>query len=100
VSSLSNERKIRRESTGVSSSGGLIVGVGRRKVVGELSWTLEHLSLVVGSIGVLDILSEGLGTKTRGRSRDWSAFGSNEGRTTVSRRAPIERERKSSSFVG
>lgn len=60
VSSLNNEREIRRESTGVSSSGGLIVGVGRRKVIGELSWTLEHLSFVVGSIGVLDILGEGL----------------------------------------
>jgi len=71
VSSLGDKREIRRESTHVSGSGGLIVGVGRRKVVGELSWTLEHLSLVVGSIGVLDILGEGLNTRRETRREKW-----------------------------
>lgn len=66
VSSLDDKRKIRGKGTSVSGSGGLIVGVGRGHVVGKLSGSLEHLTLVVGSIGVLKVLGEGL------HERKWS----------------------------
>lgn len=60
VSGLDHERKIGGEGSLVSSSGSLVVRVGGRKVVGELSRSLEHLSVVVGSVGVLVLLSHGL----------------------------------------
>ena len=60
MASLDDQTEIRREGTGVAGTGSLLIGVGRRHVVGELSWALEHLAFVVGAVSVLDLLGHGL----------------------------------------
>lgn len=61
VAGLDDERQIRGQGTVVGEPGGFIVGVGRGKVVGELSRALLDLSLVVGLSVVLVLLSKSLG---------------------------------------
>lgn len=57
MAGLDNQAEIGRESTTVTGAGGLIIWVGWGHVVGKFSGTLEHLSLVVGTIRVFDLLS-------------------------------------------
>mmetsp|Transcript_6953 Transcript_6953/g.17652 ORF Transcript_6953/g.17652 Transcript_6953/m.17652 type:complete len:251 (-) Transcript_6953:449-1201(-) len=52
---LHHERQIGGHSTTVGSTSSLLVGVGRKHVVSELSRALEHLSLIVGSISELHL---------------------------------------------
>lgn len=58
VTSLGNERQVRGQTTVVTSTSRLLIGVRSGKVVGKLSWALEHLALVVGSVLVLDLCKE------------------------------------------
>ena len=60
MASLYNQTEVRREGAGVTGTSSLLIRVGRRHVVRELSWALEHLALVVGAVGVLDLLGHGL----------------------------------------
>lgn len=61
VSGLDNEGKIRRQSTVVGGTSGLIVLVRAGKVVGELSGALLNLALIVGLSVVLVLFGEDLG---------------------------------------
>ena len=60
MTSFDNQAQVRRESTAVAGTSSLLIGVRRGEVVRELSWPLEHLSLVVGAILILDLLGHGL----------------------------------------
>ena len=60
VTSLGDERQVGRESTGVTRAGSLLVVVRAREVVRELAGALEHLSLVVRAVLVLDLLGHRL----------------------------------------
>lgn len=60
MASLDDQTQVRRKSTSVGSTSGLLVGVRSGHVIRELSRPLEHLTLVVGTVGVLDLLSHGL----------------------------------------
>ena len=60
MTSLDNEGKIRGERAAVTRARSLLVGVGRGHVVGQLARALEHLALVVGAVGVLDLLGHRL----------------------------------------
>jgi hypothetical protein len=60
VASLDDQAKVGRKSALVRGTGGLLVGVRRRHVIRELARALEHLALVVGAIGVLDLLRQHL----------------------------------------
>lgn len=57
MTSLDDQAKIRGKSTGVSSSRRLLIRIRSREVVGQLSRALEHLTLVVRAVVVLDLLS-------------------------------------------
>lgn len=75
VSGFDHQRQVWWQTTVVSGTGSLVVGVWGGHVVGKLSSgmlalhfsfpsdvrPLEHLSLVVGSIGVFNLLGHGLG---------------------------------------
>lgn len=58
VSCLDDQAQIRREGTTVASSRSFLVGIRRRQVVAQFAWALKVLSLVVGSIRVLDFFSK------------------------------------------
>lgn len=58
---LADQAKVWGQGTGVSTPSGLLVGVGRGHVVGELAGALEHVAVTVGSVGVLDLLGHRLG---------------------------------------
>lgn len=60
VTALGDQAQIGGQSTGVGGTGGLIVGVGGRDVVGELSGALLDVALAVGLGVVLVILGHGL----------------------------------------
>ncbi len=60
MASLDDQTEVGRESPSVAGTCGLFIRVRRGHVVGELSWTLEHLALIVRAVGVLDLLSHGL----------------------------------------
>jgi len=70
VASLGHERQVGREGTGVAGTGGLLVGVRARHVVGELARALEHRALRVGAVLVLDLLGHRLGLVDRVRDAD------------------------------
>ena len=61
VSGLDDERKIRRQSTVVGGTGGLVVLVWAGQVVGELSGALLNVALVIGLGVVLVLLGKSLG---------------------------------------
>ena len=56
MASLHDQAQIGREGASIASPRGLFVGVGSRHVVGELSGPLEHFTLIVWTICVLDLL--------------------------------------------
>lgn len=58
MSRLDDQTKVWRKSTAVTGARGLLVGVWGRQVVGNFSWALEHLSVVVGTVGVFDFLRQ------------------------------------------
>ena len=53
MTSLDNQAQVRRKRALVAGTSGLLIGVRGREVVGELSWSLEHLSLVIGTIRLM-----------------------------------------------
>jgi hypothetical protein len=75
VSRLDHERQIRGQGAVVGGARGLVVLVGRRKVVGELPGTLLDLALVVGLRVVLVLLGERLGLVNRHHVADDGAVG-------------------------
>lgn len=60
VASLDDQAKVGRKSALVRGTGSLLVGVRWGHVIRELARALEHLALVVGAIGVLDLLCQRL----------------------------------------
>lgn len=70
MASLDNKTQVRRQSTTVASTGGLLVGVGWGQVVGKLAGPLEHLALFIWAIRVLDFLSQDLGLVSGVRDTD------------------------------
>ena len=60
VTALGDQTEIRGQGTTVGSTGGLLVLVGRRDVVGQLSGALLDLTLVVGLGVVLVLFGESL----------------------------------------
>lgn len=60
MTSFDNQAEVRGKGTAIAGTSSLLIGVRRGEIVGELSWSLEHLSLVVGAILVLDLLGQGL----------------------------------------
>ena len=60
MTGLDHQGEIWWVSTGVSGSGLLLVGVRLGHVIGRLSGALEHITDIVGSIGVLKLLGHGL----------------------------------------
>ena len=60
MTSLGNQTQIGRKSTLVACTGSLFIGVRRGHVIRELSWSLEHLSLVIRTVLVLDFFSHNL----------------------------------------
>jgi len=59
MSGLDDQAEVRRESTTVARTCGLLVRIRSREIVGELPWTLEHLAIVIRSVGVLDLFGHG-----------------------------------------
>lgn len=60
VTSLDDQAQIGGQSTGVGGTSGLVVLVGSRDIIGELSGALLDLALVVGLGVVLVLLGHGL----------------------------------------
>jgi hypothetical protein len=58
MSGLNDQAEVRRESATVTSTRSLLVGVRSRQVIRKLSGALEHLSIVVWSVGVFNLLSQ------------------------------------------
>jgi hypothetical protein len=58
MTGLDDQAEVRRKGTTVTSPGSLLIGVWRRKVVGQLSWALEHLAFIIWAVRVLNVLSE------------------------------------------
>ncbi len=56
MTGLDDQAEVRREGALVGGTRSLIVGVRRRHVVRQLARALEHLALVIGSVGVFDFL--------------------------------------------
>ena len=56
MTGLDDQAEVRREGALVGGTCSLIVGVRRRQVVRKLARALEHLALVIGSVGVFDFL--------------------------------------------
>lgn len=61
VSGLGNEGQIRGKSSLIGGSGSLLVRVGAGNVVGELSGSLSGVTLIIGLVVILELLSESLG---------------------------------------
>lgn len=60
VPRLGHQGKIRGQSPGVPSPGGLVIGIRRGHVIRQLPGPVEHFSLVVGSVLVLDLFGHPL----------------------------------------
>ena len=60
MTGLDHQAQVRRARTAVAGTSSLLIGVRSGHVVRELSGTLEHLSLVVRAVLVLDFLGHGL----------------------------------------
>ena len=60
VASLDDQTKVGRKGALVRGTGSLLVGVRRGHVIRELARALEHLALVIGAVGVLDLLRQRL----------------------------------------
>ena len=58
VPSFDDQTQVGRERALVGGTGGLLIGIRRRHVIRELARALEHLALVIGAIGVLDLLRQ------------------------------------------
>jgi hypothetical protein len=56
MTGLDDQAEVRREGALVGGACSLIVGVRTWQVVRELARALEHLALVIGSVGVFDFL--------------------------------------------
>lgn len=60
MTGLDNQTQVRRKRTTVAGTGSLLVGIRRRHVVGQLAGALEHLTLVVRAVLVLDFFRHAL----------------------------------------
>jgi hypothetical protein len=60
VASLDDQTKVGRESSLVRSTSSLLVGVRGRHVIRELPRALKHFTLIIGAIGVFDLLGHRL----------------------------------------
>jgi len=60
VAGLDDQTKVGRKRALVRGTGSLLVGVRRGHVIRELARALEHLALVIGTVGVLDLLRQHL----------------------------------------
>lgn len=58
MTSFDNQTEVRGEGAAVAGTSSLLIGVRRGEVVRELSWSLEHLALVVWAILVLNLLGQ------------------------------------------
>jgi hypothetical protein len=58
MSGLDDQAEVGRERTTVAGACGLLIGVRSGQVVGKLSRALEHLSVIVRSVGVFNFLSQ------------------------------------------
>lgn len=54
MTSLDDKAEVGGQSTRIAGAGSLLIGVRSGHIVGKLSRSLEHLSLVVGTIRVFD----------------------------------------------
>lgn len=75
VAGFDDQTQVWRKRTGVTCTGGLLVGVGRREIVRQLTRALEHLTIIVGPIGVLDLGSHRLSLVNGVRNTDQVAPG-------------------------
>lgn len=60
MASLDDQAQVRRERASIAGTGSLFIRVRRGHIIRELSRTLEHLSLIVGTILVFDLLGQTL----------------------------------------
>jgi len=60
VSGLGHQREIGGQSTRIPGPGGLVIGIRRRHVIGQFPGPLEHFTLVVRSVLVLDLFGHPL----------------------------------------
>jgi hypothetical protein len=58
MTGLGDQAEVWRKGTRVTGTSGLLVGVWGRQIVGKFSGALEHLSVVVGTVGVFDFLCQ------------------------------------------
>lgn len=58
MSGLYDQAEVGRKGTTVTGTSGLLVGVWSRQVIGKFSGALEHLSIVVGTVGIFDFLCQ------------------------------------------
>lgn len=58
MSSLDDQAEVGRKGTTVTGTSGLLVGVWGRQVIRKFSGSLEHLSMVIGTVGVFDFLCQ------------------------------------------
>jgi hypothetical protein len=60
VASLDDQTEVGRKSSLIRSTSSLIVGIRAGHVIRELPRALEHLALIIGAIGVFDLLGHRL----------------------------------------
>lgn len=60
MASFDDQTKVGGERALVGGTGSLFIGIRSRHVIRELARALEHLALVIGAVGVLDLLRQSL----------------------------------------
>lgn len=58
MSSLDDQAEVRRKGTTVTSASGLLIWIWTGQIVGKFSRALEHLAIVVGTVGIFDFLCQ------------------------------------------